>query len=206
MTVASSPLSRHTSELVIDIAPLPMEGISSRVKKAGVTNQCHNFMIRNKKIVLPVLILFLVIGVVYLWLSNQDIAHNGREYSNRSKMCYQLAIDYLRNIRNDPSYTDEKWNLAVDIETEITNLCQLELSEEAASKYAPKAIEKYKTANIADRLRECLPKSDMASKEECDLLLNTITSFEDCVNAGFPVMESYPERCNTPDGKHFINQ
>lgn len=30
-----------------------------------------------------------------------------------------------------------------------------------------------------------------------------ISSFEDCVAAGYPVMESYPPRCSTPDGKSF---
>lgn len=30
-----------------------------------------------------------------------------------------------------------------------------------------------------------------------------INSFEDCVAAGNPVMESYPEQCKTPDGRHF---
>jgi hypothetical protein len=32
-----------------------------------------------------------------------------------------------------------------------------------------------------------------------------INSFEECAKY-FPVMESYPAQCNTPDGKHFIQQ
>ena len=31
-----------------------------------------------------------------------------------------------------------------------------------------------------------------------------IDSFEDCVTAGNPVMESYPRQCRTSDGKHFV--
>lgn len=31
-----------------------------------------------------------------------------------------------------------------------------------------------------------------------------ITSFEDCVAAGNPVMESYPEQCRTKDGRLFV--
>lgn len=31
-----------------------------------------------------------------------------------------------------------------------------------------------------------------------------IDSFEDCVDAGNPVMESYPRQCRTSDGKHFV--
>jgi len=31
-----------------------------------------------------------------------------------------------------------------------------------------------------------------------------INSFEECVSAGYPVLESYPRQCKTPDGKTFI--
>jgi hypothetical protein len=33
-----------------------------------------------------------------------------------------------------------------------------------------------------------------------------ITSFEECVAAGYPVMESYPEQCMTPEGKSFTRE
>ncbi len=33
---------------------------------------------------------------------------------------------------------------------------------------------------------------------------SSIHSFEECVAAGNPVMESYPRQCRTPDGKHFV--
>ena len=31
-----------------------------------------------------------------------------------------------------------------------------------------------------------------------------INSFEECALAGYPIMESYPEQCKTPDGRNFI--
>jgi hypothetical protein len=31
----------------------------------------------------------------------------------------------------------------------------------------------------------------------------TIDSFEECAAAGYPIMESYPEQCMTPDGRSF---
>lgn len=31
-----------------------------------------------------------------------------------------------------------------------------------------------------------------------------IRNFEDCAAAGYPVMESYPEQCRTPDGRLFV--
>ena len=33
---------------------------------------------------------------------------------------------------------------------------------------------------------------------------SNVNSFDDCVNAGFAVMESYPRQCRTDDGKHFV--
>lgn len=35
---------------------------------------------------------------------------------------------------------------------------------------------------------------------------NSISSYEQCVQAGHPILESYPERCITPDGKSFTRQ
>lgn len=34
----------------------------------------------------------------------------------------------------------------------------------------------------------------------------TVTSFEECAAAGYPIMESYPEQCRTPDGQTFVNK
>ncbi len=35
---------------------------------------------------------------------------------------------------------------------------------------------------------------------------NTIKSFDECVAAGNPVMESYPRQCMTDDGAHFVEE
>ncbi len=34
---------------------------------------------------------------------------------------------------------------------------------------------------------------------------NLISTFEECRRAGYPILESYPPQCKTPDGKTFIN-
>lgn len=36
--------------------------------------------------------------------------------------------------------------------------------------------------------------------------LEEIKSFEDCVNAGYPVMESYPRQCRVPDGRVYAEE
>ena len=33
-----------------------------------------------------------------------------------------------------------------------------------------------------------------------------INSFEECVSAGYPIMESFPEKCSVPGGKTFVNE
>lgn len=35
--------------------------------------------------------------------------------------------------------------------------------------------------------------------------IESISSFEECRDAGYPIMESYPEQCATPDGRVFVN-
>lgn len=37
-------------------------------------------------------------------------------------------------------------------------------------------------------------------------LFMSISNFDECAAAGFPIMESYPERCATPDGRTFVNE
>jgi len=34
----------------------------------------------------------------------------------------------------------------------------------------------------------------------------SIGSFEECALAGYPIMESYPEQCRSPDGRTFVNE
>jgi hypothetical protein len=34
---------------------------------------------------------------------------------------------------------------------------------------------------------------------------SSITSYADCVDAGYPIQTSYPERCTIPDGRTFTN-
>jgi|SRR3989344_885942 len=44
-----------------------------------------------------------------------------------------------------------------------------------------------------------------STNRERDQLL-AINNFDDCKAAGYPIMESYPEQCATPDGRSFVNE
>lgn len=41
---------------------------------------------------------------------------------------------------------------------------------------------------------------------EKSLISQRITNFEDCAHAGYPVGESYPRQCWTPDGRRFVEE
>lgn len=36
--------------------------------------------------------------------------------------------------------------------------------------------------------------------------VQNISNFDECAKAGYPIMESYPEQCRTPDGRTFTRQ
>lgn len=48
--------------------------------------------------------------------------------------------------------------------------------------------------------RQALDTEDKNTEE-----VSKINSFNDCVEAGYPVMESFPEQCATEDGRTFTN-
>lgn len=44
----------------------------------------------------------------------------------------------------------------------------------------------------------------MAPKMTASAPQSVIVNFEECAAAGYPIMESYPEQCRTPDGRLFV--
>ena len=53
-----------------------------------------------------------------------------------------------------------------------------------------------------DSLDDVIDAIDLETFDESD---DIIENFEDCVEAGNPVMESFPEQCKTEDGQVFTN-
>ena len=60
--------------------------------------------------------------------------------------------------------------------------------------------------DLARELTDCLPKSDIGSRDKCQELLKTIVNFDDCVKAGFAIMKSNPPQCVTADDRVFIQE
>jgi hypothetical protein len=43
-----------------------------------------------------------------------------------------------------------------------------------------------------------------ASQNQPDDEVSFVSNFEECVDAGYPVQESYPRQCSTPDGNVYV--
>lgn len=44
------------------------------------------------------------------------------------------------------------------------------------------------------------------SKKTREISDASINSFESCVAIGYPILETYPEQCKTPDGRTFVRE
>lgn len=60
--------------------------------------------------------------------------------------------------------------------------------------------------SIVEEIRDCMSKSDLESRNKCERLLLQITNFAECGKAGFPIMKSNPPKCQTPDGRLFVEE
>ncbi len=65
-------------------------------------------------------------------------------------------------------------------------------------------VSENKSYGMAEKLKECMPKSDTASHERCSVLLKQITDYDSCVLAGLSILKSNPPQCVTPDGRAFV--
>lgn len=89
-------------------------------------------------------IVAIVIGFV---LYKEDIEDNGRVYSSKTNLCRHFAQSYLRTINKTENISSEQnseqWTMAIDVETELYELCLIDLDKESLKNYKHKALEKY---------------------------------------------------------------
>lgn len=106
---------------------------------------------KNKRNLIIVSLIILVSMVVY-FLYQDDISHHGRLYSSKQRMCEEFSQSYLRTIQkidnafgseNTSSPANQKWEMAVDVETDLYSLCLVDLSGEALKKYQLSGLKKY---------------------------------------------------------------
>lgn len=99
---------------------------------------------RNQKLFILLAIVTLI-GIGSWFLYREDVADNGRAYANKTTLCRQFAQSYLRTIqKTEPNFNNEKWEMAIDIETELYDMCLLDLNKESLKNYKTTALEKYR--------------------------------------------------------------
>ena len=107
---------------------------------------------KSKKIVILLLSgITSIVGIFAYVLYIDDIHSNGRLYASKQRLCEQIALSYLKTIKEvepglkteDKQLDPKKWQMAVDIETELTNLCNLTLEQDSLKNYRVRTLEKY---------------------------------------------------------------
>ena len=100
-------------------------------------------------------LLFLVVVVVFLvvyMLYREDLDDNGKLYSSKERLCVHFAQSYMRTVQktdgarsseNISSPENQRWQMAIDVETDFYNLCMVNLSTESLKNYKSTIIEKY---------------------------------------------------------------
>lgn len=94
---------------------------------------------------LALLVVFILSIGFFFWADRGD----GKTYSSKEALCIDFALSYLKTIAKTHNITDlssETWEMAVDIETDLYNMCLLDLNTESIQEYHldAKALEKYK--------------------------------------------------------------
>ena len=70
---------------------------------------------------------------------------NGKLYSSKALLCQEFALSYLRTMpTTEDNFDGKKWEMAVDVETELYDLCMLDLSVESLVAFEANSLNKYK--------------------------------------------------------------
>lgn len=107
---------------------------------------------RNTKSIVIFSTIAVILFIAGYILYHDDLNANGKAYPSKEKLCTHFAQSYLRSVQktdnaisteNISGLENQKWEMAIDIETDFYNLCMLNLTKESLKTYKSKVIEKY---------------------------------------------------------------
>ena len=91
--------------------------------------------LKDKKIFLPLGIA--LVGLLFWFFS--DDSNKGKSYKSKQSMCIDFAQSYLKTVQKtdmkSAQYEPKKWGLAVAVESDLYNLCLLDLSKESLKSF-----------------------------------------------------------------------
>ena len=97
---------------------------------------------KKKRIVIVFLIVIFVLLIAGFLLYQDNLIDNGKQYSSKEQLCTHFAQSYLRTVQKT-DLDNQSWEIAVDIETDLSNLCNLELNEKSLKTYKSSIINNY---------------------------------------------------------------
>jgi hypothetical protein len=93
--------------------------------------------LQNKKIILPLVSALALVGLVFWFISNDR--NEGKSYKSKQVMCIDFAQSYLKTVQKTDmkSAQDDpkKWSLAVAVESDLYNLCLLDLNKDSLKSF-----------------------------------------------------------------------
>ncbi|MFH1751775.1 MAG: beta-propeller domain-containing protein, partial [archaeon] len=139
----------------------------------------------------------LVIPVTLAELSEEQ--KESGEKNAYGKFTFQGAYVYNLNLEN-----------GFELKGRITHVTDEESFDKAGYRYY-NDLEAVKRSLFIDNVLYTISDSkiklnnltDLQELKELNFDISSINSFEDCINAGYPIMESFPAQCRTPDGRTF---
>jgi hypothetical protein len=94
------------------------------------------------------LVLLGIVGIViilYYYYYGFFDSDNGKLYPSKALLCQEFALSYLRTIPTaEDNFDNQKWVMAVDVATELHNLCLLDLNVEGFASFESTLLNKYK--------------------------------------------------------------
>lgn len=103
---------------------------------------------KERLIIALLLLLLTMVSTSYWNYYAKIIGDQGTVYPSRRVLCDHLARSYLKTIQKEidkkvDEYESKKWEMAIDVETDLYNLCTTELTEESLSAFALSGLKKY---------------------------------------------------------------
>lgn len=99
---------------------------------------------RNKKFGIIIAAIFLLGLAIYFY--RDYLEDDGKVFASKAILCRHFSQSYLNTIQKTEGITDfesDKWTMAIDVETNLYDLCLLDLDKEALRNYRTTALEKY---------------------------------------------------------------
>ena len=90
-------------------------------------------------------IIFISIVLIIYYFYQDNVSDNGKVYSSKRSLCNYFAQSYLQTMakKEGIGFQGLQWEMAIDVETEMYNLCMIDLNKESLKNYKPSAFERY---------------------------------------------------------------